>query len=148
MKKDFVAGALCSLISCELSVLNYFKSLSTSIFCSILVASKKLLTPLATNWHETPDAFFNSLSSRRKVKTRSSKLSVSVTIFGLAPYSSLSKVSFKNLSKLLWRLGSKWTAGIISALLLLWMSFESVVSLDIFLWVSQNAICCCLMCLI
>ena len=148
MKKDFVAGALCSLISCELSVLNYFKSLSTSIFCSILVASKKLLTPLATNWHETLDGLFNSLSSRRKVKTRSSKLSVSVTIFGLAPYSSLPKVSSKNLSKLLWRLGSKWTTGIISALALLWISFESVVSLDIFLWVSQNAICCCLMCLI
>ena len=74
----------CSLISWELSALNYFKSLSTSIFCSILVASKRLLVLLATKSNETPDAFFNSLSSKRKVKTRFSKLSVSVTISGLA----------------------------------------------------------------
>ena len=138
----------CSLISRELSALNSLKSLSTSIFCSILVASKRLLMLLATNSHETSDAFFNSLSSRRKVKTRSSKLSVSVTISGLGSSSSLSQVSSESSSKLLWRLESKSAAGIMSALLLLWMAIESVVSIDVFQWVSQNAICCCVMCFI
>ena len=85
------------------------------------------------------------LSSRRKIKTRSSKQSASVTISRSVPSSSSSKVSSEYSSKLLWGLGWKSTAGIVSALLLLWMPFQWVVSLDIFQWVSQNAICCCLM---
>ena len=69
------------------------------VCCSILVASKRLLMLLALNSHETLDAFFNSVNSRRKVKTRPSKLGVSVTISGLAPSSTLSKVSSENSSK-------------------------------------------------
>ena len=59
----------CWLFSWGLTTLNTFKSMSTSIFCAILVASKRLMMLQATNSYETPNAFFTSYNSGRKGKT-------------------------------------------------------------------------------